>query len=221
MKKKLFSILLCGLLVLGIAGCGNKSESSSNEKNGENKQEEKKENKTYSIKDNETFYFKVNGKTFKAGDKISDLEKAGFSLKDKAKETSIPKNRYLMAQAVVDKDGNEVFSVIPINLTDDKILAKDATIGGIEIGDYNTSKVSEKTLALDFEVVGGLKLGDSVDDIHKVLGEEDFKFESEATSLLAAHTTYKYSSGYKGYEFTVDDGGKVSEIHWNNYSYDE
>ena len=218
MKKKLFSILLCGLLVLSLTGCGSKKESSSD---NTEKKENSKENKTYSIKENETFYFKVNGKTFKAGDKISDLEKAGYSLKDKVKETSIPKNRYLMAQDVVDKDGNVVFSIIPINMTDDKILAKDATIGGVEIGDYNMSKVSEETLALEFEVVGGIKLGDNAESIQKVLGEEDFKFESEATSLLAAHTTYKYSSGYKGYEFIVDDNGKISQIHWNNYSYDE
>ena len=105
-------------------------------------------------------------------------------------------------------------------MTDDTIKAQDATIGGIEIGDYNTSKVSEATKALKFEVVGGLKLGDSVEDIHKVLGEEDFKYEKEATTI-AAYTSYKYSSGYKEYEFLVDDSGKVSQIHWNNYSYDE
>ena len=77
MKKKLFSIIACGLLVFGLAGCGSKkAEESSN-----NKVDTKEE--TYSIKDNKTFYFTVNGKTFKAGDKISDLEKAGFSLKEK------------------------------------------------------------------------------------------------------------------------------------------
>ena len=105
-------------------------------------------------------------------------------------------------------------------MTDDTILAKDATIGGIEIGEYNTSKVSEATKALKFEVVGGLKLGDSAEDIHKVLGDEDFKYESPA-STISAYTSYKYSSGYKGYEFLVDDSGKVSQIKWNNYSYDE
>ena len=216
MKKKIFYIIVCCLLVVGLTGCGSKKAESNSKDN--NKKESKEE--VYSIKENKTFYFKVNGKTFKAGDKISDLEKAGYSLKDKVKETSIPKNRYLMAQEVVDKDGNEVFSVIPINMTNDTILAKDATIGGIEIGNYNTSKVSEATLSLKFEVVGGLKLGDSIEDIHKVLGEEDFKHEQAATTI-AAYTTYKYSSGYKGYEFIVDDSGKVSQIHWNNYSYDE
>ena len=215
MKKKIFAIIVCGLLVVGVTGCGDKKQVE-NSSNG-NKAEAKEEK--YSIKDNDTFFFTVNGKTFKAGDKISDLEKAGYSLSDKVKNTSIPKNRYLMAQTVTDKDGNEVFSVIPINMTDDTILAKDATIGGVEIGEYNTSKVSDATKKLKFEVVGGLKLGDTVEDIHKVLGEESFKYEKEATTI-AAYTSYKYSSGYKGYEFIVDDGGKVSQIHWNNYSYD-
>lgn len=217
MKKKLFAIIVCGLLVVGATGCGAKNEGENNNK--ENNKVETKEEK-YSIKENKTFYFTVNGKTFKAGDKISDLEAAGYSLKDKVKDTSIPKNRYLLAQSVVDKDGNEVFSIIPINMTDDKILAKDATIGGIEIGEYNMSKVSDATKALSFEVAGGLKLGDTVEDMHRVLGEEDFKYEHEATTI-AAYTSYKYSSGYKGYEFLVDDSGKISQIHWNNYSYDE
>ena len=216
MKKKLFAIILCGLLVVGVTGCGEKKVDESSNKTA--KTETKDE--TYSIEDNETFYFKVNGKTFKAGDKISDLEKAGYSLSEDVKNTSIPKNRYLLAQSVVDKDGNKVFEVIPINMTDDTILAKDATIGGVEIGEYNTSKISDATKALKFEVVGGLKLGASADDIHKVLGEESFKYEKEATTI-AAYTTYKYSKGYKGYEFIVDDSGKVSQIHWNNYSYNE
>ena len=216
MKKKIFSIVVCMLLVFSLTGCGDKK-AVENTKN-ESKTDAKSE--TYSIKDNKTFFFSVNGKTFKAGDKISDLEKAGYSLKESAKETSIPKNRYLLAQTLVDKDGNEVFSVIPINMTNDTILAKDATIGGVEIGDYNTSKVSDATKALKFKVVGDLKLGDSIEDIHKVLGEEDFKYEKEATTI-AAYTSYKYSSGYKGFEFIVDDGGKVSQIHWNNYSYNE
>lgn len=216
MKKKLFAFVLCGILLFGLSGCaGKKSEGSNKNENNTGKSEEK-----YSIEDNKIFFLKVNGKTFKAGDKISDLEKAGYSLKENAKNTSIPKNRYLLAQTVVDKDGNEVFDVIPINLTDDKILAKDATIAGFEIGDYNTSKVSEATKALKIEVAGGLKLGDSVEDIHKVLGEESFKHES-AASTIAAYTTYKYSRGYKAYEFIIDDSGKLSQIKWNNYSYDE
>ena len=216
MKKKLFEIMLCGVLIIGLTGCGGKKVKDNNNKTTK---EEKKE-ETYSIEDNKIFYFKVNGKTFKAGDKISDLEKAGYSLSEKVKNTSIPKNRYLLAQTVVDKDGNELFDVIPINMTDDTILAKDATIGGIEIGEYNTSKVSDATKSLKFEVVGGLKLGASTEDIHKVLGEESFKFEKEATTI-AAYTTYKYSKGYKTYEFIVDDSGVVSQIHWNNYSYNE
>lgn len=157
MKKKLFAIMLCGILMFGLSGCaGKKSEESNNKESKTEKSKEK-----YSIEDNKIFFLKVNGKNFKVGDKISDLEKAGFSLKENAKNTSIPKNRYLLAQSVVDKNGNEVFDVIPINLSDDKILAKDATI--------------------------------------------------------AAYTTYKYSKGYKTYEFIVDDSGIISQIKWNNY----
>lgn len=218
MKKKLLSIIVCGLLVVGLTGCGTVKNTNETTTKNDKKEETKKDG--YSIKDNKIFFFKVNGKTFKAGDKISDLEKAGYSLKDNVKSTSIPKNRYLLAQSVLDKDGNEVFKVIPLNITNDTIEAKDATIGGIEIGEYNTSKIDDATKALKFEVVGGLKLGDKIEDIHKVLGEESFKHEQEATTI-AAYTTYKYSSGFKGYEFIVDDSGVVSQIHWNNYDYNE
>lgn len=223
MKKKFLGFLLCGAVIVSLTGCGNDKKNS--EENGEAKSGSKTETKkTYSIKENETFYFKVNGKTFKAGDKVTDLSKADLKLKPKYEDESIPKNRYLMSKPVIDKDEKEVFDIIPINLTDDKIVAKEATIAGIEIGDYNTSKVSEETLALDFEVVGGLKLGSSYEDMVKVLGEDYYKTEFEAKESpvkMPAYTVYKYSSGYKGYEFIIDDSGKVSEIKWNNYSYDE
>lgn len=143
--------------------------------------------------------------------------------KDKDLDEEIPKNRYLLSQSVINSDNKEVCEFVPLNSTNSTITVKDAVIGGFEVGEYNYNKISEETLALNIEIVGGIKLGSSYDDLVKVLGEEEFKFEHEADEKLKmpAYTTYKYSSGYKGFEFIIDDSGKISKIKWTNYNYDE
>ena len=213
MKKKLLSILLISILVLGVTGCGNN-------KSKENTNNSKDE---FSIRDNSIYYVTINGKKLKAGDKLTSISNAKLKLKDKDLDQTIPKNRYLMAKSVLDSKDNEVCKFVALNDTDNTIKYNEAVIGGFEVGDYNYSKLSKETLALNIKVYGDIKLGSSYEDIKKVFGEEDFKYESEAKPeyKMPAYTTYKYSSGYKGYEFTVDDSGKVSKITWNNYNYNE
>ena len=218
MKKKLLTILVIGGLVVGLTGCGNNKDNVNQNANGENV-DAKEEVK--SIRDNSIYFVSIDGTKFKAGDKISDVSKVNLKQKDKDLEEKIPKNRYLLSKAVVNSDNKEICKFVPLNSTESTITVKDAVIGGFEVGSYTMDKVSEETLALNIEVVGGIKLGSSYEDIVKVLGEEDYKSEHEATNLLPAYTTYKYSMGYKGYEFIIDDSGKVSQIKWNNYDYDE
>jgi hypothetical protein len=220
MKRKLLSILLIGVLVFGVTGCGNKVESNNNNGNENNNQQV---DTVKSIRDNSIYFVTINGKTFKAGDKLSSVSEAGLKLKEKDLDTTIPKNRYLMAKSVLNADGKEVVDFVALNDTDDTIKYQDAVIGGFEVGEYNTSKVSEETKAANIEIVGGIKLGSTVDDIHRVFGDEDFKHEYEGNEQLKMpkYTTYKYSSGYKGFEFIVDDSGKVSQISWHNYNYNE
>ena len=40
-------------------------------------------------------------------------------------------------------------------------------------------------------------------------------------NIICQHKTYTYSSGYKGFKFIIDDNGKVSQIEWNDYDYNE
>lgn len=224
MKKKILIIVeliaILGVTLFALTGCENNKEVSEQNDNG--KTSEKTE-EVYSIRDNDIYYVTINGKKFKAGEKISSVSKVDLKQKDKNLEEEIPTNRYLMAQSVINSDEEEVCKFVPLNSTDSKITVKDAVIGGFEVGDNNYEKLSEATLALNIEVVGGLKLGSSYEDMVKVLGEENFKTEIEADEQfkMPAYTVYKYSSGYKGYDFTIDDSGKISEIKWRDYNYDE
>lgn len=177
--------------------------------------------KTVSIRDNDIYFVKINGTKFKAGDKVSNVSKIGLKQKEKDLKQTIPSNRYLMATSVVNEGNKEIFKVVPLNSTEQTITYADAVIGGIELGDYNYNKISEDTLSYDFEFIGGIKLGSSYEDVVKVLGEPDYKYEHEAKELLPAYTSISYSSGYKGYEFIIDDSGKVSQIEWKNYDYNE
>lgn len=177
--------------------------------------------KTVSIRDNDIYFVKINGTKFKAGDKVSNVSKIGLKQKEKDLKQAIPSNRYLMATSIVNDSNKEIFKVVPLNSTEQTITYADSVIGGIELGDYNYNKISQDTLSYDLEFVGGIKLGSSYEDVLKVFGEPDFKSEREAKELLPAYTSISYSSGYKGFEFIIDDSGKVSQIEWKNYDYNE
>lgn len=221
MKKKILSIGLILMMVaslFALTGCGNKAED-----NKEKAAEQKAAEEKFSIDNNNCYYVKINGTKFKAGDKISSVSSVGLKQKEKNLATSIPKNRYLLAESVVDSNEKEICKFVPLNDTDDKITVADAVIGGFEVGTYNYNKIAKETLEYDIEIFGGIKLGSSYEDMVKVFGEPDFKHESQANESLKmeAYTTYKYSKGYKGLEFIVDDSGKISQIEWNNYDYNE
>lgn len=217
MKNKILSLgLVFTILVsmFALTGCGK----SNNEKKDDGKEvaEEK-----FSIDNNSCYYVKINGTKLKAGDKISSVSSVGLKIKDKNLSTEIPKNRYLLAQYVVDSNEKEICEFVPLNDTDNKITVADAVIGGFEVGTYNYKKIAQETLAYDIEIYGGIKLGSSYDDMVRVFGEPEFKYEAQANEQLKmeAYTTYKYYKGYKAFEFIVDDSGKISEIKWNNYDY--
>lgn len=220
MKKKVLSIGLIAFLMLSIislTGCGVTN------KKTDDKKEDKKAEQTFDIGNNECYFVKINGTKFVAGDKISKVSSVGLKQKEKNLSTTIPKNRYLLSQAVVDSNEKEVCKFVPINMTDATITVADAVIGGFEVGTYNYKKIPEETLKYNIEIFGGIKLGSSYEDMVKVFGEPDFKHDQAANEQLKmeSYTTYKYSKGYKGLEFIVDDSGKISQIEWNNYSFNE
>lgn len=217
MKKKILSLGLIAILMMSmisLTGCGN---------NQNGKAEEKKINpeEVFTIDDNGCYFVKINGTKFVAGDKISSVANVGLKQKEKNLSLTIPKNRYLLAESVVDQNGKDICKFVPLNVTEETITNSDAVIGGFEVGTYNYNKIPEETLSYDISVCGGIKLGSSYEDMIKVFGEPDFKHEQPANEQLKmeSYTTYKYSKGYKGFEFIVDDSGKISQIEWNNYSF--
>lgn len=179
--------------------------------------------KKYSIEDNEVYFIKINGKVFKAGDKISNVSQVGLKQKDSDLNKTIPSNRYLLSMSLLNDNNKSVFKIVPLNSTDKTINVSDAVIGGVEVGDYNYNKITEDTLKLNIEFFGGIKLGSTYEDIVKVLGEPDFETELKADEKynMPAYKTYTYSSGYKGFKFIIDDSGKLSQIEWNDYDYNE
>lgn len=223
MKKII--IILCSIIVVLAVGLvavilfkGGKENNNSDDSKHVSSTE-----KTYSIKDNEVYLIKVKGKVFKAGDKISNVSQVGLKQKDSDLNKTIPSNRYLLSMSLLNDFNKSVFKVVPLNSTDKTINVSDAVIGGVEVGDINYSKIPEDTLKLNIEFFGGIKLGSTYEDIVKVFGEPDFEneFKADEKYNMPAYKTYTYSSGYKGFKFIIDDNGKVSQIEWNDYDYNE
>ena len=223
MKKII--IILCSIIVVLAVGLvavilfkGGKENNNSDDSKHVSSTE-----KTYSIKDNEVYLIKVKGKVFKAGDKISNVSQVGLKQKDSDLNKTMPSNRYLLSMSLLNDVNKSVFKVVPLNSTDKTINVSDAVIGGVEVGDINYSKIPEDTLKLNIEFFGGIKLGSTYEDIVKVFGEPDFEneFKADEKYNMPAYKTYTYSSGYKGFKFIIDDNGKVSQIEWNDYDYNE
>lgn len=215
MKKKVLFLGLIAVImisILSLTGCGIVKDNGNENKTAE---------EVFSIDNNDCYFVKINGTKFVAGDKISSVSSVGLKQKEKNLNVTIPKNRYLLAEAVVNEEGKEVCKFVPLNISDETIMDADAVIGGFEVGNYNYNKILEDTLNYDIEIYGGIKLGSSYDDMVRVFGEPDFKYEQPANEQLKmeSYTTYTYSKGYKGLKFIVDDTGKISQIEWNNYSF--
>lgn len=212
MKKKIAALLMAGMMALSMVGCGGSKEPATAQTN---------EDGSVSIRDNNLYFVKIGDQTYKVGAKIADLEKAGYIMSDKRRDEELPSNRYSMDTDMKNADGKTLFQVKALNTGTSKVKYAEAELGGFTVGSYNTSKIEAETLALNIEVYGGIKLGGTYEDIVKAFGEPEFSHKNEKSDLLPEYMTYKYSSGYRGYEFIVDDGGKISQISWNNYNYNE
>ena len=212
MKTKILSAILVALLGISmfvLTGCGAKVADA--ETPVETKQEEKGEK----IDDNSNYFVKVKGETFKVGDKIADLSKMGITPNEKVLDEKVKANTYVIgAGALYNENNKKLFNLTPFNASTEEITVKDAVIGGLEVGDVEYSKIPQEVMDLNIEVVGGIKLGASLDDIKAVLGEDYSEYKSE--SLGYTKYTYKSKEVYRSYEFTIDKEGKLSKIYWQN-----
>ena len=213
--KKIVSILI---LLLILTGCGSN--------NVENKVNNvKKEVSIDDILDNKNNYFvKINGVKLTVGDKVSDVLKTGYTMKDKDLAETVPSNRYLLGKSVIGKEEyRAVFRITPLNLTNSTVTVKDSSIGGFEVGEVDYDKIYSEILGMDIEIYGGLKLGSTYEDMVKVFGTDYTFYDAnpESNSDKLTYTVYKYEKSYKGFEFTFDKNGKLSNIEWRNYDYNE
>lgn len=213
MKKKITALLMAGMMALSMVGCGGGDKGSTVAAT--------QEDGSVDIRDNKLYFVKIGDQTFKVGTKIPEIEKLGYTMSDKRRDETLPSNRYSMDNDMKNSDGKTLFQLKALNTGSEKVKYSEAELGGFTVGSYNSSKIPEETLALNIEFYGGLKLGGTYEDIVKALGEPDFTHKTEKTELISEYTTYKYSSGYRGFEFIVDDTGKISQISWNNYDYNE
>lgn len=212
MKTKILSAILVALLGISmfvLTGCGAKVA------DAETPVETKQEEKVEKIDDNSNYFVKVKGETFKVGDKIADLSKMGITPNEKVLDEKVKANTYVIgAGALYNENNKKLFNLTPFNASTEEITVKDAVIGGLEVGDVEYSKIPQEVMDLNIEVVGGIKLGASLDDIKAVLGEDYSEYKSE--SLGYTKYTYKSKEVYRSYEFTIDKEGKLSKIYWQN-----
>ena len=146
---------------------------------------------------------------------LSYLEK--IKLYDKDYSENREKFPTIIGKPYEKKTPHEIYTIFP------------ATFNGLkEVHEYLTNNPKINSVVfydlrskLDYDKVEPELSLKSYEDVLKVFGEPDFKYEREAKELLPAYTSISYSSGYKGFEFIIDDSGKVSQIEWKNYDYDE
>ncbi|MBP3841981.1 MAG: hypothetical protein IK997_07695 [Bacilli bacterium] len=223
MKKKLLTVLMVCTLMFCLTGCDLPLlKKKTNNETKVNESTEKKDNSDKDvintkdlINDNDSYFVKIKGTKFTVGDKIANISKVGLKQDSRVLDKTIGKNTYLIGGgSIYNESDKNVMSMTAFNATSEEISVRDAVIGGIEAGTYEYAKIEQATLDLNLEFVGGIKLGDSLEDIQKVFGTTENIYE--ATSLGYKVYTYKSDEVYRSYEFTIDKEGKLSKVRLQN-----
>lgn len=230
--KKLLSILAVFVSVFALTGCVNplKNATKPIQDQAANQVKESKTTKKSSgtidattkkkadLNLDEDYFFIAKGKKFKAGDKISNLNSIGLKQDSRVEDQKVGKNTYLIGGGTIyNSNDKRVINVTPYNSSSEEITAKDAEIGGFEVGSYDYDSIEQEALDLNISVVGGIKLGSSYQDVKSVFGETDNTYFAE--SLGYTVYTYKSDKVYRSYEITVDKNDKVCKIKWQNLEY--
>ncbi|HJJ05838.1 MAG TPA: outer membrane protein assembly factor BamE [Clostridiaceae bacterium] len=208
MKKTIKTIAVIAILaiaVFGLSGCGKQANKNNSDENKSSKSES-----TNFIDSKDSYFISIDGKKFYAGDKISDLESAGYTVRKSEANEKVPANKYMIgAGHMVTKDNKSSFSVTPYNNTGSSVNVSEAVIGGVDFDDTDI-KYDEKIARI--EVYGGIKIGSTKEEVKKVFGEPSSTVElSKSTSC-----EYKSKETYRSYTFKFDKEGKVTGIEWQN-----
>ena len=215
--KKIISILgiilILTVSLLGFSGCGSKDENKEkNEDQNSTAIAGKKEESKDPINDNDSYYFIYDGKKFKAGDKVSSIEeKTELVLREREKTEDVPANKYMIGAGYIQTaEKKSSFYVTPYNTENSAVKVPDTSIGGFDLDSTNLKNDSKLA---DVEVVGGLKLGSSFEDVKKIFGETEDIYEGTNYDQY----TYKSKEVYRSYVFKFSkDEKKVIEITWKN-----
>lgn len=213
--KKFISILsiiaILAVSLFGFSGCGNKENNEGKDSKDDNTEKVQEESKD-PINDNDSYYFIYDGKKFNAGDKISSIEeKTDLVVREREKTEDVPANKYMIGAGYIQTaDKKTSFNVTPYNTESSAVKIPDTSIGGFDLDESNVKYDSKLA---DVEVVGGLKLGSSLDDVKKVFGETEEIYEGTNYDQY----TYKSNEVYRSYKFKFSkDEKKVIGIEWKN-----
>ena len=149
MKKRISIIayiLLIATCMYIFSGCfdnkdNNTSGDNSSNTNTENQTgtttTERKEGKV-DISDKSSYYFVINGQKYTTENLVKDIEVAGFTQDSNAAQTEIQKGSYSLSGGFFKDSttGSTIFSVIPINNTEEAVKCADANIGGFYLEEY-------------------------------------------------------------------------------------
>lgn len=203
MKNKILKIMICGLCLITIVGCG-KKEDNNTQNNGENNTQ------VDFINDNKSYFVSIDGKKYYAGDAIASLNEVGYHLREREQNEEVPANKYMIGAGYMQNDANKtVFHLTPFNTKDSAVKITDAIIGGFTLSE-SYAKSDERSA--NFEVYGGLKLGSTMEEVKSVFGEPSDTTEG------STYIVYRYESSevYRNYKFTFDKENKVKDISWQN-----
>ena len=209
MKKvnTILSFLIIILCLVSITACTNKTDSN-------DETAEKEETKEISFLDNDKSYFiLIDGKKYYAGDKISDLAKSGFTIREKEKNENAPAGKYIIGGGyMVNSENVSCFNVTPYNIKDTDVTIGQTVIGGFSIDAYNAKK---DTKAQNIEIYGKIKIGSTKSDVVSAFGT------ASNTTTGTNYTVYYYYSSkvYRSFTIRFDENDTVSNIKWQNLEF--
>lgn len=227
MKRIISMVITVTVLFTGLcafSGCTRKrnkvniltdeNKSNSAEKQLVNIAGENQQNGKVDIKSKDSYYFVLNGKKYTTENKIKDIQNSGVVQDTKSTQAEIQKNTFYIGGAYFRAESNSrtVFSVVPVNNSEDSVECAEASIGGFNVENYYYKDYDGK-----IEVAGGISIGSSVDDLLNAYGdptEKDMRADYDNLGIL-----YRYKVGlYQYFEFEIDKKEqKVIQITWRYF----
>lgn len=208
MKKRMFYLILT-MVILMLVGCSQsekKEVTSNNEKTIEkdmNETEKKDKNDVSSAsKDLSDKWFdnqvQINGKVLTIPISISELNKLGFKL-NYSKEYMLNPGDSVAGTHLTNDKGNTISGTYS-NLSDKAIDIKESSLTSINI--TNTTTTNK-----DFDIIfpGGIKFGDSIEQIKEVYGEPKDTYEGNSGFNILT-----YQKDIKHYAKLTFSNGKLS-----------